>query len=496
MFIGLDLGTTNVKALLVNRAGRVLARGSAPVALKHVGDTGVEQDLEDIWSAALSALASLARTADLASVQALGVSAQGGAIQFLDHRDQPQGPVISWLDGRNRECRKPFTREMDPRWLASHTGHGQYGLTARQLSRLRSERSEWFPDPVRLGYVGDVIVGRLCGRRAHDATSLSLAMLYNPSLRRADPDLLRILELTEEQLPVLLSPRETAGTLRKEVADTVSLPPGIPVSPAVHDQYAAALGAGVTRPGDVMLGTGTAWVLLAATPRLTPLATDAAFVCNHVAHGRYGHMMSMANGGSSFAWAANLLGLDLRNGARLDALMEAVPPGSHGLRFRPLLAAGGAAELPPGARGALFGLQLSHTVGHVLRAVVEGLACELARYLRLLARARITTTRLVMTGGAAAGRVTPRIVADVTGLPVSCVTESAMSAVGAAMIARGLVEPRTALDEIAAETAPPARHVTPRPNAEPYPKMLNLYLASIPPSRNLKENGHEHTATL
>ena len=479
MFIGLDLGTTNVKTVAVAADGSVQARASAPVELHHVADGGVEQEMEEIWSAALSALRSLGDATNLRGADALGVSAQGGAIQILDGHDRPIGRVISWLDSRGKKRDRGITQRLGHDWLAEHTGHGASAITIGQALRLREARPDVLQPPNRIGYVGDVIVGRLCGRRAHDATSLSLGMVFNPSLGGADPDVLKLIGVEESQLPHLLPVREAAGGLRAEVAERTGLPVGIPVSPAVHDQYAAALGAGAAHPGDVMFGAGTAWVLLAVTEQLARAAPPGAFVCPHPAPGRYGLMMSMANGGSSFAWAVRVMGLEGRSPEQLDALMESAPVGAGGVRFYPFMAESETAGLPRRRQAAWTGLGLGRGQGDLLRAVTEGLALELGRYLRLMHKDRPAPRRLLMCGGAAASRVTPQIVADAAGAPVDAIVETEVSALGAATIARGLTEPDGDLAEIAEEMRPDALLYRPGPNAHDYRRMLDEYIVAV-----------------
>ena len=137
-------------------------------------------------------------------------------------------------------------------------------MTIGQILRLRQQTPALLEAARYIGFVGDVIVGRLCGRRAHDPTSLAIAMLYNPWLGRADPEILARLGIEEE--PVARSaarpPRRRANSTQ-EASRQTGLRAGIPVSPAIHDQYAVSLGAGAVREGDVTFGAGTAWVLLA-----------------------------------------------------------------------------------------------------------------------------------------------------------------------------------------------------------------------------------------
>jgi xylulokinase len=480
MLLGLDLGTTNVKALVTDRDGQPLAQGSSPIQLFHVGEGGVEQDIDEIWAATLSAMQQATRPVDPAGIRAIGVSSQGGALLLLDAQGRPLRRVVSWLDQRGRPCDDALTAEFGREWFVQRIGHGRSGLAIGQLLRLRRESPGLLDAPNRVGFVGDVIVSRLCGRAAHDGTSCGLTLLHNPALRDYDPELLRRLGIRADQLPALLSPRDAAGRLLPGVATDTGLRAGTPVSIAIHDQYAAALGTGAVRSGTVMVGAGTAWVLLAVSDRLAAPVIDDAFVCNHVVAGLSGQIVSLVNGGSALMWALELMGLAGKAPADIERLLESSPPACEGLSFWPFLTPYGAAGLAAGTRGRLSGLQLSHRPAHVARAVVEGLAFELNRHLDFLRKAEARIEKLVMGGVAAASHVTPQILADVTGLPLACLTASEGSLLGAAIIARGLLEPRSSLAELAEAMVPPARRVEPGANALFYQKRFKEYLRSLP----------------
>lgn len=477
MFLGLDLGTTNVKAVVVDTEGRIVADGSAGIQRYYTPDGGVEQDLEEIWNATCSAIRQAIAEQDPLEIAAIGVSSQGAAMQLLDAEDRPVGRVISWLDGRGRPFDEKITAKLGEDFFVEHVGRRSSTMTVGQTLRLREQPPEDFVRVRRIGYVGDCIVGRLCGRRAHDPTSLSIAGLLNPSLGRTAPEMLDELLIRDENLlPDLLPATTSPGRLLSEAAHLTRLTPGKPVSPAVHDQYAATIGAGSVESGDVCLGTGTAWVILANTPALAPPVTEGAFVCPHPVEGIFGQMLSMVNGGSSLDWAMNLVGRGEPGSRSVDEALEAVPVGSDGLRFWPLLSPSGGPGPFGSPGGRLTGVALAHSADHLIRAVVEGLACELARHLRILIDAGLPVRRLVMCGGAAASRVTPQIVADVTGRPVACVTEPAVSALGAATIARALVEPQQDLADLARKLAPASRTVEPGENEPVYRELLEAYL--------------------
>ncbi|MCR4411120.1 MAG: FGGY family carbohydrate kinase [Thermoguttaceae bacterium] len=497
MYLGLDLGTTNIKARVVDAAGHIAAEGAAPVDRVATPDGGVEQDLEAIWHAVCEAIRQALAAVDPAGIQAVGVSSQGAAMQWLDADDRPVGPVISWLDGRGRPFDRRLTDELGEEFFVRHLGRTPCTMTPGQVLRMRSS-PEIVARAARLGWVGDAIVGRLAGRRAHDATSLSIAMLYNPWLDRADPDVLARLGLREDQLPDLVPATTIAGRLTPWASRQTGLMAGIPVSPAIHDQYAGTLGAGAVREGDVYLGTGTAWVLLVNLGRLADPVARGTFVCRHPVEGLFGQMLPMTNGGAALDWVLRITGRPGLAPHEVDDVMADVPPGSDGLCFWPLLSASAEAGQDLAGGGRIAGITLAHTPNHLVRAVVEGLACELARHLKLFEDAGLSVHRLVLCGGAAASRITPQILADVTGQPVACVTQPAVSALGAALIARALVErvpsdgrpetprpgtvpcptagPGADLASFVDRLAPPCRTLSPGPDAACYARLLRRYL--------------------
>lgn len=312
------------------------------------------------------------------------------------------------------------------------------------------------PDSYGVGFVGDRIVHRLTGRAAQDPTSLAITMLANPASGQADAGILAELGLDESRLPDLIEATTPAGPLVEQAAAELHLPAGIPVSPAVHDQYASALGAACLAPGEILFGSGTAWVVLACTESPADPTGGAAFLARHVLPDRWGLILSMVNGGSSLRWVSELIA----QGDDLDATLQSVSLGCDGLRAIPHLTRSGLTPQP----GSLVGLELAHTPAHLLRAMLEGLVCELRYYLETLLGEGGQLARLVATGRAATGQVTPQLLADVLGCEVACTPQPDVSAAGAATIAAGLVE-SASLEDLAIARAAPPRLVSPGPDA-------------------------------
>jgi xylulokinase len=478
MLLGLDLGTTNVKAVLTAMDGRIARQYSVPVALHYTGDAGVEQDIEEIWRAVIEAIQRVLPCERGCKVRAIGISSQGGALQIIDPAGKPVGRVVSWLDGRGRLDDAKFTRRQGAAWFRNQIHHECSGLALGQLRRIGREQPSRIRPPNRIGFVGDVIALRLCGQFAHDGTSAGLTLLYNPQTRKYAPELLEALGIRESQLPAITF--GAAGSLLPQVAAETGLEAGIPVSAPIHDQYAAALGTGVVHEGDVMLGAGTAWVLLAVAARLPQPAMEAALLCDHVVEGLYGEILSMPAGGSSFTWALKITGYGDLKAAEVEKHMAAVKPGCAGLSFWPFLVASDPPGLEPGTRGRLAGLQLAHERAHVLRAVVEGLAFELNRHLNLLRSGGVDARRLVMCGGATGSNVTTKIIADVTGIPVACSPGEGGSLHGAVILARSLVEPASSLKALSLAMLPSMTPVRPGANAPIYRRLYDNYLNALP----------------
>lgn len=482
MYLGFDLGTTNVKGVVVDRQRRVIKRASSPVDRFVTPDGGVEQDIEQIWNATCGVIRQLAGSLNVEAIESVGVSSQGGALQLLDANERPLGRVISWLDGRGRPFDRKITQELGGDFLADHVGCAASMMTIGQLLRLQVESPETFAAARHVGFVGDVIVGRLCGRRAHDATSLSIGLLYNPRIGRADPEILARLRLSEAKLPALLPATVPAGGLSAEASRRTGLREGIPVSPAIHDQYAVSLGAGAVHEGDVTFSPGTAWVLLANASRLMPPIAKNTFVCAHPISGLYGQMISLVNGGSAIQWVLNMVTRGNASADLVDRALQNSPPGADGLCFWPLLATrteGDDARDADHAGGRIEGITLAHGPNHLLRAVVEGLSCELARHLKLLDAGGLAVHRLTMCGAAAAGRQTPQVIADVTGLPVACVETFDTGALGAAVIAQALVEKNGELVKLAGQSPPIKDVLFPGAERSGYQRLLERYLLAF-----------------
>ena len=256
---------------------------------------------------------------------------------------RPLGRVISWLDGRGRPFDRQITRELGEDFLAEHIGHGASMMTIGQILRLQAESPERLAAARHIGFVGDVIVGRLCGRRAHDPTSLAIAMLYNPWLGRADPEVLARLRTQRRAIARSAAGHHAGRTDFSAEASRQTGPATGHSRLAGHPRPVRGFARRGRRSheGDVTFGAGTAWVLLANSARLCAPSPKKPSSARIPSSGLYGQMLSMGNGGSAIQWVLNLLG---RGEASADAVDRLAGRVAARQRRAVLLAAAGHAS--------------------------------------------------------------------------------------------------------------------------------------------------------
>ncbi len=429
--IGLDIGTTGTKALAIDERGTILGRGYREYGL-HAGAAGeVTQDAEDWWEAVVAAVRAAISGLDASSVTAMGLSTQGASMLAVDPNGRPLCPAITWMDRRaGREAvllgerlgEESFYQKSG--WALSAT------LDAAKILWLRRCRPEVFQQAASFVSTLEFVNFRLTGRAVIDPTNAAIRQLMDIRTGRWDGEILETLGITEDRLPSLLPAGEPVGTLTPSAADALGLSPSVRVYNGAHDQYCAALGSGAVHIGDMLLATGTTWVVLGVTEQ--PLYTLSHISPGVHPAGGYGAMASLVSAGSSLKWFKNLIGSDF---AQMDRGAEERMQSAAGLLVYPYLAGAGFPHGKPDARASIVGLELRHDRYDLARAFMEGVAFETRLALEEFSRHGLTVSRLRMTGGAARSRVWSEIVGCVTGCEILRMREPETCCVGAALLA-------------------------------------------------------------
>jgi sugar (pentulose or hexulose) kinase len=432
LLLGIDAGTTALKAAVYAPDGRCLGAGGAPQGVRHPQPGWAEQDPAVWWRGLVRAVrqAVTAAGASGEDVAALGLSTQGGTIAVFDAEGRPRGPALVWSDARQSGW------EGDEAARAEHfrlTGVPHLHMTPAALRWLQANRREWFAGPYRVGYVPDLLTFRLTGEWVSDPTNLAISNLCELAAADIAQAELSRAGVPREAFAVTRRAGEAAGALRPRAARALGLRSGIPVAAPAHDQYAAALGAGCTRAGDLLLSAGTAWVVLLATERPVTDAHSSFWPAPHVQPGLWGLLGAISSGGSTLDHVRALTG-----GRRWEEVTEAagrMRAGSEGLLVIPHLVGRTLPSSDPEARGALLGWSLGHTRAHLWRAAMEGVALETRVACEHLAARAAAVSGLRMVGGGARSDLWASIVASVLDVPVRTAAAADMAVRGAACLA-------------------------------------------------------------
>jgi xylulokinase len=424
--VGLDVGTTGVKAIAVDGTGTVVARSESGYSLSTPHPGWAEQNPEDWWGAAQSALAALGQV----EIAGIGLSGQMHGLVALDAADRVVRPAILWNDQRTAvECAEIEERIGLDRLIALTGNRALTGFTAPKLLWLRRHEPEAFARIARVMLPKDYVRLRLTGEWVTDVADASGTLLLDVARRTWSTEMLAALELPGEWLPPALESPEAAGATLP--CDTLSQ--GIPVAAGAGDCAAAALGVGIDHAGPLSIVLGTSGVVFAALPAFAADEQARVHSFCHAVPGAWHAMGVMLSAAGSLQWFHDRLAPDV-SFERLVAEAGSWAPGSDGLLFQPYLAGERTPHADPNARGAFVGLEVRHDRGAMIRAVLEGVAFGLRDSLELLRALGVESGSARVSGGNARSPAWLQIVASVLGLPLETTAVAEGSAFGAALL--------------------------------------------------------------
>jgi xylulokinase len=456
VLVGLDVGTTGLKALAVDPDGAVVAGAerSYPLSTPRAGWS--EQDPEDWWLAAEATLDEVSAGREVAGI---GLSGQMHGLVALDSGDRVLRPAILWNDQRTGEECAAIERTLGVERLIELTGNRALpGFTAPKLLWLRTHEPETYSRIARICLPKDYVRLRLTGSWGIDVADASGTLLLDVAGRRWSDEVCAALDVALEWLPPVLESPAVSG-------ETAA---GIPVAAGAGDCAAAALGVGVDRPGPMSIVLGTSGVVFAALPEYRPEEQARVHVFCHAVPGSWHAMGVMLSAAGSLQWLHDAIA----PGMSFDELVseaERWGPGTDGLLFLPYLQGERTPHTDPDARGAFVGLELRHDRGALVRAVLEGVAFGLRDSLELLRGLGVDVTHARVSGGGARSDLWLRICASALGVPIERMAVDEGSAFGAALlggVAGGVFE--SVHDAV-------SRAVAPLDTVEPDPSWSAVY---------------------
>lgn len=422
VFLGIDLGTSAVKALLTDMDQAVLATTALPLETSRPHPDWSEQAPEDWWQAVCTVVASLRRSAPgaMARVQGIGLSGQMHGLVLLDADGRVQRPAILWNDSRaSAEAAHLATAHAEFAAVAG-APHSTSFWPAKLLWLARHE-----PETLRrtrhMLLPKDYLRWRMTGRTQADACDAGGTAMLDVARRDWSAPILSLClapcDLGREVLPEVVEGDRAAALLTRSVASQWGIGSDrVVVAGGGGDSATGAIGIGAIANGDAYISLGTSAQVFVSTDRYRPAVEAAVQSFPHALPERWFQAGAVLNGASALAWATRLFGQD--DPAMLLAEAAALPDGPGALLFLPYLTGERCPHNDPHARGVLFGLTPASSRAEVVRAVLEGVAYSLADALACLIRAGTTIGEAAIVGGGARSGSWTQIIADVIGVPV------------------------------------------------------------------------------
>jgi xylulokinase len=435
--IGLDLGTTNAKALICDASGQITHVASRRMPLRELERGWAEYDPGAVWETAAGVLRdAVGAIPNARALRAIGVTSMGEAGVPCAEDGAPLYPAIAWFDTRSAPQAGALGARMGERTLYEITGVPSQPIhTVHKLAWLRDNEPDVFRRLRRWYFMADYAVGRLCGAWVTDPSLASRSRTFDIRRRRWAPEILDAAGIPAGILPPVVPSGSPAGRLRPDVARDLGMPSDVLVAVGGHDHICAALASGVTEPGDILDSMGTAEALLAAadTPPPASVTEAAGFAVGcHVVADRFYLLGGIVMSGGAVEWMARLAGVPLPD---LVAQASLISPGADGLCFLPHLRGSLSPVVDPVSAGAFLGLRDIHGPAHLARAVLEGLACEAKVNVETLEGVVGRAGVMRVTGGGTRLAVWLGIKAAVLDRPLEVLATAECAALGAALLA-------------------------------------------------------------
>ena len=435
MYLGIDIGTSELKALIINTRGEIVASQHATLSVQRPHPHWAEQDPERWWQACTEVLAGLRQHSPeaWAAIRAIGLSGQMHGAVLLDAQGQVLRPCILWNDTRSApQCDE--LRKRSPQMMEISGNMIMPGFTAPKLRWVAQHEPEIFSRIDKVLLPKDYLRWRLSGRFVSELSDAAGTLWLDVAQRDWSDELLEITGLTRAQMPELVEGSAVSGHLQPALASEWGLSTSVRVAGGAGDNAASAVGVGAVNAGDAFISLGTSGVIFVVNDRLQADPQSGVHAFCHALPGRWHQMSVMLSAASCLRWLCNLLSVSE------SQLMEEMAQLSDEQRrsapvFLPYLSGERTPHNDPDASGCFFNLRHETPRALLGYAVIEGVAFGLADGLAVLGDAQHQIKQCSLTGGGARSTLWAQLIADVLQLPIVTHPASASGALGAARLA-------------------------------------------------------------
>jgi len=433
----IDLGTSSVKVVVVAPDARLLGVGNAEYPIYTLSIGFAEQEPGDWWKASVSAAREALEKAGRPEISAIGFSGQMHGFVLIGAEKTPIHPAIIWADQRSTDLLPELEELLGADMARSGTAPAA-GFLVSTLYWIQRRQPALLERATTLLMPKDYVRMMLTGELGTDSSDASATGLFDIRRREWADEPIARLKLPKSIFPQLTNSSEVAGRLTAGAARDLGIPPGIPVVTGCADQPAQAVGNGLIDPprGSVTVGTGGQVFVPLVEPIVDQKLRLHTFC--HAPPDRWYLLGAMLSAGMALRWLRSILGSDRFSYADLDKLAQQVEPGSEGLTFLPYIVGERSPIMDSRAKGSFTGLTLRHGPGHMVRALLEGVAFALRQIVESMESCGASLPGLVASGNGLGSPLWRQIVADILARPLfqgKDENSAERAGVGAALIA-------------------------------------------------------------
>lgn len=443
-FLGIDLGTSKVKCVVIDESGKVVAHAATDYPIVFPRPGWVEQDPEVWWQAVRENVNRCLKylPEGAGEIEAIGLSGNMSGLVLLDGSGQPLRPCILLADTRSVAQSAKLAERLGSEIFAATGNPAVDAFVAPKLLWIKENEENVYRRAATFVFPKDFIRFRLTGEIATEATDAGNTLFLRPASNGESwewsEELLSALGLNECLLPPLVPTTAVVGQVSQAAAKETGLQEGTPVVAGGADMACSAIGTGAVEFGVVAVTIGTAAQAVTRVPEPLPAGYGKVTFHPHAIPGAMYAMGSIFTGGLGMRWLADAIseiGMPSLTPAKLSDKAADLPVGSGGLVFLPFLVGGGTPHFNPEARGVWLGLTGGTRLAHLARSVMEGVAFNIKDSLRVFKAMGVHIGRINVGGGGASSSVWQQILADVFGQPIYPVRVRDAAAVGAAILA-------------------------------------------------------------
>lgn len=434
--LGIDVGTTGTKTILFRQDGEIIGQAYRGYPIHTPQVSFCEQDPNDWWNAVCETVRAVSDDPAIRqNIVAISMSTQGGTTVFLDEYDQVIRPAIVWNDKRCAEELEQFKKDKPELDVYRICGwNASTAMPALQCRWLKRNEPENFARIARVLSVPDYLALRMTGKAAVDISNAGICRFVDIEKGTYNQEILDYAGVTQSMMPPVLPSAAPIGKLTAEAAMAMDLPGDVLLVSGAHDQYAVSLGAGACKDGDILIGSGTSWVVtsLSDGPDFeSGLAQSVPAVPE-----MWGSLRSLSSGGVCLEWWRKNLTVDedgtILSYDRINQEVSSRKAAEEGLFFFPFA---GLCDLKDNFKKASFvGLDLSHDRFHLARAIMEAVVFQTVWMMESF-RAKPSKDGIILAGGASKSPLWSQMLADISGLPVRIPATADLACVGAAVMA-------------------------------------------------------------